>query len=250
MFLFIAPLGNINIFMITPIDTTISQDTFQKLKANSLQDFRSTCDLNKSKTTLNKPTGNFFYDPWEIKKEFKNTIYEEVLQSLNISVGEARIITLKPGTCYHSHSDIDDRFHLSIQGQYSYLINLDNQQMYSTQPDAVWYSMDAGFRHVATNFGSIDRIQMVVRMLLDRNNLSDPIRINLFAENSLEKPRFVFDDTISPWLNRASKKGIIANFQTDLQQVWFDIESDKMDDLLAVLPEGINFNTNRCYSAK
>lgn len=236
--------------MINLIESTLSKHTFEKLKINALHDFQLYNNLDKSKTTLNQPTGDFFYDPWEIKEEFKGTIYEEVLRSLDNIIGEARIIVLKPGTCYHSHSDIDDRLHLSIQGNYSYLIDLDNQEMYSTQPDGLWYSMDAGYHHVASNFGSIDRLQLVVRKLLERNNLADPVSINLFADSSLEKPRFVFDDIISPWLNQASKKGIISNFQTDLKQVWFDIESNEIEDLLSILPSGIDIKTSRSYNAK
>jgi hypothetical protein len=43
-----------------------------------------------SKLTLNQPTGDFFYDPWQIKPEFKNTVWEEVLDSLPLDKGEAR----------------------------------------------------------------------------------------------------------------------------------------------------------------
>ncbi len=235
--------------MITPIVTSLSLDTFKKIQEKSLNDFSLIDNLVKFKTTINQPTGNFFYDPWVIKEEFKDTIYEEVLRSLDIEIGEARFIILKPGSCYHSHCDIDDRFHLNIQGQYSYLIDLDNQKMHLTQPDGIWYNMDAGLRHVAANFGSIDRIQLVVRQLLKRNYLTNPITVNLCPESTLEKSRFVFDDTISPWLNRATKQGIISNFKTDLHQVWFDAEEEVVSNLLTILPLGVKIRTSRCYNA-
>jgi hypothetical protein len=66
------------------------------------------------RTTINQPTGNFFYDPWEVKDDFKDTIWEELLTSLDEPLGEARVIVLKPQMSYHIHSDIDDRFHLNI----------------------------------------------------------------------------------------------------------------------------------------
>ena len=28
------------------------------------------------KTSINSPTGNFFYDPWTIKEEYKGTVWE------------------------------------------------------------------------------------------------------------------------------------------------------------------------------
>lgn len=205
--------------------------------------------LNKSKTTINRPTGDFFYDPWEIDPDFKGSIYEKVLDSLDIEIGEARLIVMKPGTCYHSHADIDDRYHLNIQGQYSYLINLDQQQMYPTVPDGVWYTMDASPRHVAANFGSVDRIQLVVRQLLKRNILENPVNVNIMPNLGVEKPRFVMDDVLSPWLNRAVKKGILNNFKTDLKQIWFDIEYKYLSELITIVPDGFII-TNQSYNAK
>ena len=32
--------------------------------------------LDKGKHDLTYPTGDFFYDPWDIKEEFKGTIWE------------------------------------------------------------------------------------------------------------------------------------------------------------------------------
>jgi hypothetical protein len=236
--------------MITPTPTTLSIDTFKKIQDQAAIDFLLSENSAKFKTTINQPTGDFFYDPWEIKQEFKNTIYEEALASLNTDIGEARFIILKPGSCYHSHADIDDRFHLNIQGHYSYLINLDTQQMNLTYPDGVWYNMNAGPRHVAANFGSIDRIQLVVRQLLKKNYLTNPINVNLFPDVNLPKARFVFDDTISPWLNEANKRGIISNFSTDLQQIWFDIEKDAVNELTQRIPAGINISSSPRYNAK
>lgn len=204
----------------------------------------------KVKAAINQPSGDFFYDPWIIKPEFQNTIFEELLNSLPIPAGEARFIVLKSGSCYHSHADIDDRYHLSIQGQYSYLINLDNCAMFPTETDGVWYNMNAGPRHVAANFGSINRIQLVVRQLLRKNHLINPLTVSLSPEDTLQKARFVFDDIISPWLNRANKLGIISNFKTDQKQIWFDIESDCVNDLTAIISPGINFISNLRYNAR
>ena len=201
----------------------------------------NTSNDNKIKAEINQPSGNFFYDPWTIKPEFQKTIFEEILNSLPEPIGEARFIILKPGSCYHSHADIDDRYHLNIQGQYSHLIDLDNQKMFPTEVDGRWYTMNAGLRHVAANFGSIDRIQLVVRQLLKRNQLHDSVSVNVYYVGSeAAKARFVFDDKISPWLNYACKNNIIDNFKTDQKQIWFDIEKSEITDLKIIL--GSDFN--------
>lgn len=217
--------------MITPLNIDLDQSTIDELLRyfNSISSFST--DNERSKITINRPTGDFFYDPWEVRPEFKNSVYQTVLNSLKVNIGEARLIVMKPGSCYHSHADIDDRYHLNIQGQYSYLIDLDQQRMYATQQDGKWYSMDASLRHTAANFGSMDRIQLVVRRLLKRNNLNKPVAVNVTPGSTISKPRFTFDDNVSTWMNKAVKRGILNNFKTDLSQVWFDLEEEYIDEL-------------------
>ena len=233
--------------MITPLKFQFSRDDLSKVFQSDLIKHLLTGDNKKSKLLLNQPSGDFFYDPWTIKSEYVRTIAEDLLKSLPGPIGEARFIVLKPGSCYHSHADIDDRYHLNIQGQYSYLIDLDSNTMFETVPDGIWYTMNSSLRHVATNFGSIDRIQLVVRHLLRKNNLKNPIKIKLYYDNNDNtKVRFVFDDQISPWLNRACKQGLLSNFQTDWKlelNICFDIEQDVIEELESVLPEGFKIKT-------
>lgn len=129
--------------MLTKLDYTVSLDL--------LQDAAQSLPLADSKSTINGPTGRFFYDPWMIKPEYKNTIWEKILSSLPFNVGEARLITLLPGQCYQSHSDIDDRYHLNIVGSDSFLIDLDNKELDEIVQDGHWYEMDASPRHSAAN---------------------------------------------------------------------------------------------------
>ena len=226
--------------MINPAGPVITTDKIlSAVQSDFVNSILNSTELSKIKYEINQPSGDFFYDPWTIKSEFKNSVFEDILSSLDSDIGEARIIVLKPGSCYHSHADIDDRYHLNLQGQYSYLIDLDSNQMFPTNVDGIWYNMNAGARHVASNFGSIDRIQLVVRKLLTKNQLTDFSNINLKILPDLKHPRFVFDDVISPWLNRASKEKIISNFKTDFKQAWFDIENSSLEDLKKILPAGI-----------
>ncbi len=90
--------------MLTKLNYTVSADLLQEA-ANSLpsEDFKS---------SINSPTGSFFYDPWVIKPEFENTVWNKILSTLPFEVGEARIIVLSYGDCYQSHGDIDDRYHV------------------------------------------------------------------------------------------------------------------------------------------
>lgn len=191
----------------------------------------------EGKFVLNEPTGSFFYDKWTIKEEFKNTVWESLLAMLP-EHGQARLIYLRSATCYTTHSDIDDRYHLNLQGGYSYLINLDSKDMFPVSQDRVWYDMNAGNRHTAVNFGYCDRVQLVVRKLLRDNKLVNPIQIQLSSNISdLEMARFIFDDTISPWLNNANKQNIINDFRLSGPGVVFNIEASCIPSLLRILPK-------------
>lgn len=182
-----------------------------------------------SKLTINNASGRFFYDPWQIKKEFKNTVWETILNTLPFSVGEARIIQLQHGTCYMSHCDIDDRYHLNIEGQYSFLIDVDSQKMFPTVADGVWYTMNAGIRHVAANFGSTSRFQLVVRHLLNDAVLNDPVTVEI--KPICVNPRFEFDDIVSPCINQLNKLFRLADFTILEDGVKFKLEKDCLKEL-------------------
>lgn len=207
--------------MITQTPYSVSLDLIRKAK-----DYVKPDDFRIS---INEPTNRFFYDPWKIKEEYKNTIWEEILSTLPIDIGEARIVQLKHGTCYMSHCDIDDRLHLGIEGQYSYLIDIDAKQMHEVAPDGKWSEMNTGVRHVAANFGSITRTQVVVRKLLNDVNIDHPVKIKITP--ICENPRFEFDDIISPWLNRLNKLFLLRNFQPFENGVYFEMHKSKLSEL-------------------
>jgi hypothetical protein len=216
--------------MLVKTNYTISQELLQAAVVNlPNDDFR---------TTLNEPTGNFFYDPWVIKPEYQNTVWSKLLASIEEPIGEARVIVLKPQMSYHVHADIDDRLHLNIQSESSYLIDLDFEKLHKLESDGVWYLMDAGRKHTASNFGRFDRVQLVVRKNLQQGNLTSPKTVKIFSNiSSVDDSRFVFDSTVSPWLNRANKKRIIDNFKPSPSCVSIDIEECFIDELNAVLGE-------------
>jgi hypothetical protein len=210
----------INISMLSKTDYSISTIILQEA-LDSLPNI-------DSRLSLNQPTGNFFTDPWEVRSEFADTVWKVVLGMIPNPIGEARLIKLKPKECYSSHADIDDRWHLNLTGNNSYLIDLETNTMHQSSIKQ-WYSMNAGIRHVAANFGSEDRIQLVVRRLLPVNQLVDPVTVAIKPSKS--DSRFHFDDVVSPWLNKAFKVGIVANFGWQDTQAEFDVERNNVEEL-------------------
>jgi hypothetical protein len=209
--------------MLTTTDYSISTDI--------LQEAQQQLPIMDNRLVLNQSTGDFFYDPWKIKPEFADTVWAQILDSLSETQGEARLIKLAPGEAYPSHADIDDRWHLTITGDRAYLIDLDADTMYPTDPTGHWQLMDAGIRHSAVNFGAEDRLQLVVRKPLIRNILKNPIQVHLTLKKVVGDRRFIFDDVISPWLNRAYKQGTVGNFDGQDLIATFDIEVDCLDEL-------------------
>lgn len=217
--------------MIQPTNILVRHNLIEKMAA---------FNGDMMKVSINEPTGNFFYDPWRIKPEFLGTPFEEALRLLPENIGEARIITLESGRCYFSHSDIDDRYHLNLTGDCAALINLETHQSWFLKSDGMWYDMDAGPLHSAINFGQLERKQLVVRKLLLKNELKVPL--NVFIQAKGKNARFVFDNTISRWLNYANKRGIISNFETNLASVYLKVEKEFSNELKEIIPEEFEYD--------
>ena len=162
---------------------------------------------------INKPTGHFLYDSYEFLPEWKDTEFEKLYHDLPYEVSELRLIRLTPGECYRSHSDIDDRIHLNLQASdQCYLINLNNQEMHKLETDGNFYQMDGSYLHTAVNFGSVDRIQLVMRIPLKRYTGEDFISIKIIFKTIPHNLRYIVDQTISPLLNRYVKDGRLGSF--------------------------------------
>jgi hypothetical protein len=216
--------------MLTPTKHTVDTDLYKE----ACQSLPTT----GMKTTINQPSGDFFYDPWVLKDEYKGTVWETIYNSLPVSKGEARIIILDPGQCYQIHADIDDRYHLNILGDNSYLIDLVRETMHPLSQDGIWYDMDASFLHTATNFGRKARVQLVVRKLLKNNKLKDPIEVSLATSmENTNHARFLFDNTMSPWFNEANKAGFINSFKQGPVTITFNIEQEKLESFKRMLPD-------------
>jgi hypothetical protein len=198
-------------------------------------------DHEEFRFSINQPTNDFFYDKWEIKPEYKDTVWDKLLQSLPFNdYGEARIISLKPATCYQSHSDIDDRYHLNISGDESFLVDLDDNTTHKLVRDGYWYELDAGKIHSAVNVGRRTRVQLVVRKLLCRGVFQNPINIVLTPNTDCKDlARWMFDRYVSKWLNHANKRDKLDNFKFDHGRVSFTIEQSELDSLKEIIPPEI-----------
>ena len=148
--------------LLTKLDFSWNIESLLGLLPYVIWDDKNRCDLNQ-------PTGHWLYDPYEVKKEWRDTEFGKLLSVLPFEIGEARLMRLSAGACYCAHADIDDRYHLNITGDNSILINLENYEIFKMFKDGIWYEMDAGIIHSAVNFGQEDRYQLVVRKLLKKN---------------------------------------------------------------------------------
>jgi hypothetical protein len=211
--------------MIAPTPFSVSLNTIER----ALAEFPLSDEFRIS---INKPTGNFFYDSWELKDEYKGTPWQEIYDSLDVvTKGEARVIKLDGAKCYYSHADIDDRYHLNLCGTKHYLVDLDTEVMHHVETDGKWHMMDAGRRHSAVNFSIKPRYQLVVRKLLQRNELQNPVRVTIGSHLPPNEARFLFDDGLSCWLSFADKWSLIANFEFKKEVPSFDIERDHLGTL-------------------
>ena len=184
---------------------------------------------------LNEHTGDFFYGAWNIKNEYKDTAWERILMSLPASIGEARVITLAPGESYQAHADIDNRWHLNLTGEQCFLIDLESESMFKCQQDNSWYFMLTDRLHTACNFGSIPRMQLVVRELLRKSPLpKDLVNVTITAVRVDPDVRYRFDNVFSPWLNRVNSDCKMADFKFTEAYVSFKLESELLAELDAI----------------
>lgn len=211
--------------MIEKTNYLVSDELYKKSVEHAIE--------SDGKLTINEPLGRFFYDPWTIKEEYRGTIWDEILNTLPGAIGEARLITLQPGSCYYSHADIDDRYHLTLTGRKCFLVDLESDKMHKLDNEGVWYSMDAGLMHSAVNFGDIPRIQLVVRKLLPDISGYPSKKIKIVLNTDIYDARYYFDAEVSYFLNRGCKLGIINSFTANKNIVEFNIHADFVKDIVS-----------------
>lgn len=153
-----------------------------------------------------------------------------------MSIGQARIIKMEPGESYMAHADIDNRWHLNLTGEQAYLIDLDEKVMYECVKDNRWAYMDASQIHAATNYGSIPRLQLVVREPLRRSRQPvDLVSIGMEPAYEQHDFRYKFDKIFSPFLNRANQKYKLSDFSHTTFCLTFKLERELFDEFKQLL---------------
>lgn len=190
--------------------------------------------IELSRVTLNTKTGDTFYDEWELKDEYKESAWAELLSTLPCKIGEARVISLLPGQSYRAHADVDNRWHLNLTGNHSYLIDLTAQKLYQQQRDSHWQYMLADRIHTGSNFGNITRMQLVVRQPLQHSNFKKLIPVEISPAYSQIDYRYQFDSQISPWLNQKNQEGTMDDFRYSGELVSFSIANCVKRELDAI----------------
>lgn len=202
-------------------------------KTNSKILFDLVKHLPEGKNTLNKPTGDFFYDPWEVLPEYKGTAIEDLLKQLP-DHGEARVIVMAPGKSYSVHADVDDRYHVTLDAEQSFLHDIENETMYSSKPDNTVYLMNAGMLHSASNYGYKNRYQLVIRKRLQSNHMmKDPRQVVMTSKDPVYNLRYLFDSSFSILLNRLAKEQSIDSFaRINEHTIKFLCDGSKINELL------------------
>ena len=204
--------------MLTVVGTKINYKEIYDLVKN----------LPTGKNVLTKPRGDFFYDPHILDEQYKGTEIEKVLDLIPMH-GEARVIVMEPGQSYSAHADVDDRWHLTLDADESYLVDLKNQKMYKLVADGTLYLMDSGRLHTASNYGYKPRYQLVIRKRLKGRILDNPVYFNLTLIDPPYNARYLFYKSFSILLNRLEKEEKITNFKKiSDKEIEFVIESEQI----------------------
>ena len=166
--------------------------TVIRTKINYKEIYNLVKNLPTGKNVLTKPRGDFFYDPHILDEQYKGTEIEKVLDLIPMH-GEARVIVMEPGQSYSAHADVDDRWHLTLDADESYLVDLKNEKMYKSIADGTLYLMDSGRLHTASNYGYKPRYQLVIRKRLKGRILDNPVYFNLTLIDPPYNARYLFD---------------------------------------------------------
>ena len=202
--------------------------TVIRTKINYKEIYNMVKKLPTGKNVLTKPRGDFFYDPHILDEQYKGTEIEKVLDLIPMH-GEARVIVMEPGQSYSAHADVDDRWHLTLDADESYLVDLKNEKMYKSIADGTLYLMDSGRLHTASNYGYKPRYQLVIRKRLKGRHLNNPVFFNLTLIDPPYNARYLFDKSFSILLNRLEKEEQITNFKKiSDKEIEFVIENEQI----------------------
>ena len=203
---------------------------------------------NDGRASITVPTGHWLYDPYKLAVRFQGTPFAKFLDTIPFEYGEARLMKMSPGTCYRAHSDIDDRLHINLTGnEYCHLIDLDSRKMHPIKTDGYVYEMDGSRIHTAVNFGSTDRVQLVLRVPLKMYDVEDGVYCSIKFIDPPHDLRYKLDQHVSPLLNRYVKSGDLGYFNKESDTKFLlNIRQDALNTIIDKLEQaGIDFSITR-----
>jgi hypothetical protein len=190
---------------------------------------------------LNRPTGKFFNDPWEVLPEFKDTPIGEVLKSIG-NIGQARLLKLESAESYTAHADPDDRIHLAIiTNSFSFLVDIDDNKLYHLPADGQLWYMDTGKLHVATNWGGKARTHLNIRILLPKFDRSKKGLYFKVLGNAVDWKQVSYMPVMQ-LVNKEIKAGRITGFEAPSErELFINTEFPETFDLAirSILTQGV-----------
>jgi hypothetical protein len=167
---------------------------------------------------LNTRTGSFFGDPWITKPELKNTPLGDVLASIEGHlgpIGEARFLKLPSEASYSAHYDPDHRVHLAITtNPYSFLGDLEALKLTHIPADGQLWYMDTTKLHIASNWGSQERVHLNVRMLIP-NYIPTLPGLRIVIGNGGYDWKFVAFTELLCIISKGLMDGSVSGFETE-----------------------------------
>lgn len=192
---------------------------------------------NDGRASITVPTGHWLYEPYKLAVRFQGTPFAKFLDIIPFEYGEVRLMKMSPGTCYRAHADIDDRLHINLTAnEHCHLIDLNANRMYPIKSDGYVYKMDGSRIHTAVNFGSTDRVQLVLRVPLKMYDVEDGIYCSIKFIDPPHDLRYQLDQHISPLLNQYVKSGDLGYFNKDSDTIFImHISETALDKITGIL---------------
>jgi hypothetical protein len=97
-----------------------------------------------------------------INPALKGSYLDQVLNSMPVTAVRARLMRLKPKSCYSIHVDRTARYHIALHtNQHARFIFTKNNQVHQIPADGNVYFANTVLEHTAINGGQDDRIHLV-----------------------------------------------------------------------------------------
>ena len=226
-------------FDTTALTNALSRDLLDTEKLQTV--LTSPRGFNSFPLEIHTTTDDFFYGERKLLDRYKGTEFEKLWNSLE-RPGEAQIQVLDRGRCYLGHCDVDDRYHMTLFGNNSYLIDIEKNNLFPTEVDHTVWFLETSTKHTAANFGTVPRVQLVIRKLLNKNSLKNPVPVYLHLQSKdkhfKNATRYNFDVMVQSFINTGiNKNKTIDQFKGDLATassdvaVYFEIEQDCLIDV-------------------